>query len=484
MGRRIRWQLLVAGVSSALVLALIAYLALSATSVPRPVAGGQFVEVLSAPPLQLNPLVSDPAADPTGADIQALLFDGLMQIGPDGLPVPALAERPPEISDSGQVYTFTLRSGLNWHDGQPISSDDVVFTLRAVQNAAFAGDPRTGGVWRGALIDRLSGRQVRVQLRAPFAPLTALATFPILPAHLLRDLPPTQWASSPFSAKPVGSGPYRLTELTGQHALLSANPSYYGGRPLINTIELRFAANSREAWAAVADGSAQAYGASAGDSTRPASLPDRLVTNRALLDGYTVLTFNTRSGPLSDQRVRQALAAALDKDALLKQAADGVAVRLDTPLLPGTWAGQRQAPWYPLSPARANELLSAAGFSAERPLELALLVDSAPDRTAASAELVRQFAAVGVRVTLEPVSSAELLQRLQTHRFTMALHSWQRLGPDPDVYDLWHSSQATDGANYAGLTDQALDALLTEGRTASSRTARATVYEAFQPPLD
>src|SRR5262245_46720486 len=232
MTRRIRWQILIAAISSLLVLGLMAYLALSTVAVSKPIAGGTYVEALIAPPQQLNPLASDVARDASAADIQALLFDGLMRIGPDGGPEPALAASLPNINPSGTVYTFTLRADIAWHDGAPLTADDVLFTLRAIQNRDFAGDPAAGTLWRGVRVEKIDEHRVRCTLNAPFAPFLSRATFPILPAHLPKDIPPEQWASAPFSAKPIGTGPYQLTELNQEHALLTANPGYYEGPPL------------------------------------------------------------------------------------------------------------------------------------------------------------------------------------------------------------------------------------------------------------
>src|SRR4029079_19394848 len=92
MARRIRWQILIAAISSVLVLSLMGYLAVTRAAVPRPLSGGAYVEGLISLPQQLNPLVSDPARDPAAADRRALIFDGLMRIGVDGLPEPALAQ--------------------------------------------------------------------------------------------------------------------------------------------------------------------------------------------------------------------------------------------------------------------------------------------------------------------------------------------------------------------------------------------------------
>ncbi|KPV46222.1 ABC transporter substrate-binding protein, partial [Kouleothrix aurantiaca] len=109
MARRIRWQILIAALSSVLVLGLMGYLAVTNAAVSRPLAGGAYVEGLPAVPQQLNPLLSDPARDPAAADVRALLFDGLTRIGSDGLPELALAQSVVQ-DDAGTVYTFTLRT--------------------------------------------------------------------------------------------------------------------------------------------------------------------------------------------------------------------------------------------------------------------------------------------------------------------------------------------------------------------------------------
>src|SRR5262249_232831 len=203
-----------------------AYLAVTTAAVPRPLNGGAYVEGVAGVPQQLNPLVSDPARDPVAADIRALLFDGLMRIGSDGLPEPALAESW-EVDDSGVVSTFTLRGDVTWHDGTPLTVDDAVFTLRAVQNRGFAGDPSISAIWRDILIDKVGERGIRCKLAVPFAPFLSLATFPILPAHLLGQFQPEQWSGAPFSLKPIGTGPYRLVQVHWAPALPTPPPTYF-----------------------------------------------------------------------------------------------------------------------------------------------------------------------------------------------------------------------------------------------------------------
>lgn len=487
MARRIRWQILIAAVSSLLVLGLMGYLAVTSAAVSRPLSGGAYVEGLPAIPQQLNPLLSDAATDPAAADLRALLFDGLMRIGADGRPELALAQSVIN-DDSGQVYTFTLRTDVAWHDGTPLSPDDVLFTLRAIQNRSFAGDPTVSVVWRDVLIDQVGARSIRCTLAAPFAPFLSVATFPILPAHLLGQLTPAEWASAPFNQKPIGTGPYQLNEINSEHALLSANPRYFGDRPFIDALELRFYATSQLARTALARSEIQGLGLIGSGETSASALPRGAVRHAIPLDNAVVLGFNLRTGPLSDQGLRRALAEGLDKDALITQTLAGQVARLDTPILPGWLAALEDPQWYAPSPERAADALESLGYLPGADgirardgqlLSLPLLTLDDPDRIAVANEIARQWRQIGVRVDVQPANADTLRQRLTAHDFTMALYGLQRLGADPDVYELWHSSQSEGGTNYAGLNDQEIDDLLAEGRRADEE-ARIPLYRAFQ----
>jgi peptide/nickel transport system substrate-binding protein len=488
MARRIRWQILIASISALAVLILMSYLALNRASVARPLAGGDYIEGVIGAPVHLNPLVVDPAADPVAADIQRLVFEGLTRPGPDGLPMPALAESW-AVDESGTVYTFTLRNGVTWHDGAPVTVDDVLFTLRAVQGPAFAGDQNVAAFWRTVLVDRVGERSVSFRLEAPFAPFLRLTGFPILPAHLLRNVPPEQWEVHPFNRLPVGAGPYRLVELDEQRALLRANPRYFGATPFIETIELRFFRTEQDVFAALTRSEIQGLAFTGVSALADVNLPRGIVRRQALLDGYTALSFNLRDGPLTDLGTRRALATALDKDALIANVLAGKVMRLDTPILHGWWAETSDVSWYEPDVARAMAQLDALGYvpGADgvrvrdgQPLVFPLLTDNSPVRRAVAEEIARQWSAIGVQIVIEPVEPVEVQRRLEAHEFTIALHGWQRLGSDPDVFELWHSSQAERGRNYAGLEDAAIDELLSSARKIYDIVDRAELYREFQ----
>ncbi len=488
MARRIRWQIVIAAVSSLLILTLLSTLALSNTTVARPLAGGRYVEVVVDGPDQLIPLLNNPLADPVGRDIGALLFDGLTRIGVDGRPRAALAERW-EVDEEGKIYTFHLRRDIHWHDGTPFTADDVLFTLNTIQKGNFQGDPSLANLWRNVLIDRIDDYTIRCTLNAPYAPFLIAARVAILPAHLLSDVGMDRWADTDFARAPVGTGPYRLTELTPNHALLQAHEDYFLTEPFIQEIELRFIESQEAAFSTLLRQEAQAMGTATTVEANQVTLPRTLRRMQVPLDEYAILSFNLRDAPLDDREVRQALAHGLNKDELIAQALDNTAIRLDTPILPGWWAYDPSVQWYEFNPDVANQLLEDRGFAQTSegirehdgaPFVLPLITDSDPLRLAAAQDIARQWGNLGVQVEIAQLESDELRKRLRGRDFMLAIHGWARLGADPDVFELWHSSQATDGPNYAGLRDDIIDDALIQGRTELDLVVRSEHYATFQ----
>ncbi|MEI7771154.1 MAG: peptide ABC transporter substrate-binding protein [Chloroflexales bacterium] len=490
MARRIRWQIVIAALSILLVSGLLGRLALRNASVANPLAGGSYREAVLGVPSQPIPLLNDPLADPVGRDLDALLFDGLMRIGADGLPEPGLAESY-DVDASRMVYTFRLRHGVTWHDGAPFTADDVVFTLRSLQGDKQPGDPVAAQIWQGVLVDRVDDYTVRCTLSAPLASFLSYARVPILPSHLLAGTPPEGWAATGYGSKLVGTGPFLLTELREDGAKLTDNPHYFGGRPYLDTVELRFIATPSAALAALTRGDVMAYGERAGNDPAAQSLATIALAStmrriQVPLDEYAVLSFNLRRPPLDNQPLRQALAHGLNKDALIERALGGLAMPLDTPILSGSWASSPDAHWYSADPSAAMRLLGELGYDPGvdgvrqrdgQRLSLDLIVDGELHRRAAADEIARQWGELGVEVKVEEISAADMRQRLQDHSFTLALHSWARIGPDPDPYALWHSAQ---DLNYAGLADPEVDNLLESARAEREVDSRSVDYEAFQ----
>ena len=485
MARRIRWQIVIAALSTLLIGGLLGRLAVSTAAVSSPLVGGTYIESFIGTPQKPIPLLNDPVADPVGRDLVALLYDGLLRIGADGLIEPALASSY-EIDPTGTSYIFRLRRDVVWHDGQPFGADDVLFTLRTLQALEQPGDPALAAFWQDLLVDRIDESTVRVTLNEPLASFPSLARVRILPAHLLASIPPERWPESAYAGQLIGTGPYRLVELRDERAILAANQSYFDGRPFIEQIELRFVTTRETALAALSRGDTTAFGERLRLEDAGLNPPAGLSAPSVPLDEYTVLSFNLRRSLLADQRLRQALAHGLDKSELITRALAGTARSIDTPILPGSWAFNPDVSWYAPDREAAERILKELGYvrgSDGRqardglPLTLELLVDSAVRRRAAADEVARQWGELGITVTVRELELNQLTTQLRRGSFDMAIHSWARLGPDPDPFTLWYSGSSL---NYTGLRDELIDQLLENARQESELAARSSDYTAFQ----
>jgi peptide/nickel transport system substrate-binding protein len=449
-----------------------------------PVAGDgdepvTYIEGVIGRPTRPTPLF---ARSDTDADLAALLFSGLTRISPDGTPLPDLAERW-EVTPDALTYTFHLRGGLAWHDGAPLTADDVVFTVATVQAAGFQGPSALAARWAGVSATAAAPRTVVLRLPAPAAGFLTQAALAVLPRHLLQGLAPGALPEAPFQRAPVGSGPFRLVALDGARAQLEANPSYHLGAPALRRLELRFYADAAALTHALEDG--EVHGALLPGAAVPSALATRdslrarpLVTATSL-----VLYCNTQRLPLADVGLRRALAASLDASAL---AAQSGALPGGGPIVPGAWP-YRAVP-APVA-AEADALFTAAGWPRVegggraregQPLRVELLTNADGDRVALARAVASQLDAQGVAATVTVLPAGELLRdRIAPREFELLLFAWDH-GPDPDPYPAWHTSQiGTGGRNIAGFHDPDSDRLLEAARLTLDTVERRELYARF-----
>ena len=443
------------------------------SAVPRT----HYVEGVVGRPERINPLLAFDNA--TDADLAALVFSGLMRLGPDGMPLPDLAERW-EITPDARTYTFHLRPGLFWHDGQRLTAHDVAFTIGRLQMPGFQGPTRLAMQW--AQIEVLAPDDLTVifRLPAPSSGFLAQATLGIVPAHLLEGTGVAEFASAPFNRAPVGSGPFRLVRLTEEGARLERNVTYHHAAPRLTTIELRFFPDHASLELALASG--EVDGALLGPV---ATVP--IAASRTVLpmieSGYLALYFNTLRPPLDDADLRRGLAAAVDITSL---AAAVGALPGAGPLLPGSWASPRPAPRAPEDP---GAILTAAGWLPGsdgilqrhgEELQLRLYTNQDPERETIAGLIAEQLRAVGVAVEVHAIPAADLLRlHVQPRDFDLLLYA-ATVDADPDPFGGWHTSQiASGGGNVAALHDPELDDLIEDARATLDTAERRDLYSAF-----
>jgi peptide/nickel transport system substrate-binding protein len=482
-----------------------------------------YVEGVVGAPDSVSPLTATTQAD---RDLVALLFSGLVRNGPGGTLVPDLAERW-SVDGAGKTWTVDLREDARWHDGTPVTPDDVVFTIETLQDPAYTGT--SGTSWSEVTVAATGPRQVRFTLTTPLGGFLQAATQPIAPAHVLAGVPPDLISDDPFGTDPIGSGPFRLTTFDTSRAALAAvppveppgnpgRPNFATPRPTdslltpsptrrpdvavphLATMELRFyddlellrgdwEAGRLDAVSGLQPAAAREF-ASAGDG--------RLVR----YPGTTLLaaTINLRASreDFQDAAVRRALLQAIDRDALVSSAIGGLGMRADSLIPPSStmYDAEANVPVaFDLDAAR--EALRDAEWRAsggswipkdgDEPLVIELLSPEEAVNPVAYATAVGVRDAwheLGLAVRLVPLPPTELIgDRLARGNFDIAILPLA-IGLDPDLYPLMAASQTrSGGSNVAGLQDPELDELLVAARTPVDATARATAYSELQKRL-
>lgn len=470
---------------------LMASLALRAGVETVPAPGGHYVEAVVGPIVTLNPLQIQPG-DPE-AEITRLIFNGLVRLDAHGLPVGDLAQRW-EVSEDGRRYTFYLRPNVRWHDGTPFTVEDVLFTVRLLASPDLPGPPERARLWGSVEVVPVNSLAVQFRLPEPLALFPDLLTFAILPAHRLRDVPIAQLSTHPFNLNPIGTGPYRVEAVHAeegriQRVVLSANPFYFRGPPLLERVEFRTFPDTRTALLAYRAGEVQGIARIVPtDLDLIRTLPS-LNLFSAVLASYQVVLLNHASPLFREREVREALWLALDRQRLIDQFLAGQGVVADSPIPPGNWAYHPQLPPVPYDPAKARALLEARGWvipeggSVRQKGDLVLRF-----RLAASAdgfhellaqEIARQWRAIGVAVDVEPIPGDLVEQVLAPHRFDAALVELMVPG-DPDPYPLWHETQVDAGQNYSGFRDRDISEVIEEARRVPDIARRRELYRRFQ----
>lgn len=486
-----RWPLfaaLIAGVGA--VLALWYAVLANPEGDTVPAEGGRYVEGITRPPDRINPLFA--YANPTDRDLSALIFSGLIRLGPDGTPLPDLAERW-EITGNGTTYVFYLRRGVAWHDSADnrFDADDVLFTFDAIADPGFRGDPVLAQILDGVVVTARDARTVEFKLEQAYAPFLAYLTVGILPSHLLEGLRADALFNAAFNANPVGTGPYRLTGRTQGGAILQANSTYHFGRPHISTVEFRTLEDNGSIVEALRAGDVDGalFGPAASASDLKLLQDDARFTSHALTATSTnVIYFDVRSPLFEDVAVRGALVQAINPRILIDEAAGGRGEPTDTGIPAESWA-YAQVESRGFNPGAAARALELAGWSrgsdgirGKDGVRLSFLLSTSndPARVRIAENVARQWAAIDAEVTVQALDAATFVdQHLLARDFQTALVEVD-VGPDPDPYPFWHTSQiAAPGRNLSGYSDPLMDDVLERARQNTDLARRQELYEDF-----
>lgn len=403
--------------------------------------------------------------------------------------VPDLAESWEAASDLSE-YTFKLKSGVTWHDGQPLTAEDVKFTMDAVL------DPNVNASGRGVVssIDStevVDDQTVKFVLKYPFASLPIMLGYnkPIVPKHLLEGQDLNEPAE--FLRKPIGTGPFKFQEFVqGSHLAVEANPDYFEGAPLLDGIIFKI----------IPDGNARVAQVRSGEIDftviEPAQIDalsgvDNVEIRYVPQVNYYFFAINHSSPKMQDVRVRQALVYAINRQAIVDQVLKGhgkVATGPINPLL-GPYYNP-DVPTYDYDPERAAALLEEAGWTkgsdgilTNAQGEKLTIRFNGPKGYPAMEQVItyaqQEYQKLGIQVTLEIVDWPVHLDMYHNLEYDL-LMEWWITPPDADLYDHYHSESSS---NWWAYKNPEIDDLIVKARSEPDEQRRIELYHELQRKL-
>jgi peptide/nickel transport system substrate-binding protein len=299
-----------------------------------PAQGGTFSEGIVGKPEYLNPVLSP--GNETDAALVKLIYSGLMKYDRENQLVNDLAESW-EVSEDKTEYTIYLRQNVIFHDDQPLTAEDVLFTINMIKNSRFKSPIRTS--WTGVEVKTEGDYKIIFSLKQPFVPFLHNLTFGILPKHIWQDVTAEDFPLSEYNKAPIGSGPYQFGRLekdngkTIDQIILKANPDYYAGRPFIETVLVKFFANEEEALEELNQGNVLAINDLSHGNLEKLN-QEKINLNEVELPRYFAVFLNVYNNEyIAEDYVREALSWATCREEIVEQILKGKGRIVESPIL-------------------------------------------------------------------------------------------------------------------------------------------------------
>ncbi len=452
--------------------------------------GGHITESASTDIRVLNPVVS---TDVYSGYITSLLFDGLVYVDPDTLDAaPRLATKW-EIGPDGKTYTFTLKQGVKWHDGQPFSADDVKFSYDLYM------DPKTGTPRAGTLNEHIASVVVKDPQTVVFTLKDVIAPFlvsdvgyGIVPKHVLESVKHEDIPTSDFTtAKPIGTGPFKFKEwVRGDHVTVVANPDFHLGAPALDSYVYKVVKDTTVLYQQLKTGEVD-YGTISSDFYEDAKKQTNFDTVPYDSFSFTYIAFNldaAKTTLFQEVKLRQALCYALDRKSVVEKILNNLAtVGVGTePIRSWAYAPDKITTKYDYDPKKANQMLDDLGWKkgsdgirAKDGKKLSFnLYASAGDKATEGTVSVFQenWKDVGVEMKPNFEEFSNLVTRVaKNFDFDVFILGFSQ-GVDPDQQAVFDSKQHGSGFNRFSYNNPNVDKILNDALHTLDREKRKQLY--------
>ncbi|MGM0555358.1 MAG: ABC transporter substrate-binding protein [Myxococcota bacterium] len=474
MNLRIRQLLLIA-------LGLLVFSQLSCSDPPPE----GFTVLLDAAPKGLDPRF---ATSDASAKLVGIHHAGLVSVDTEsGEPELELAESIERKSSTH--YEIVLKKGLTFHDGEPLTAEDVEYTLMELDSDTV-NSPYAGTTRRIKAFEVVDDRRIRIELEEPYAPFLSDLAIGIVPKHLCGGEPQCPEQS-------VGAGPFKFARQEGDKLFVFEKfDDYVGGAPQLDRVIFKAVEDDNTRLLALLGNTAHLVQ----NAVQPLMLPvvekaDKLEMKSAPSFKYTYLGLNLEHEILDDVKVRRALAHGIDRDAIVEYKFQGYARLSSGMLAPNHWAYEPDVRRYDYDPERAKELLDEAGFpdpdgdGPQMRFELEFKVSASKFRKSVADLIAHQLARVGVGIKVRAYEWGTFFADIKSRNFAMTTLQWPSV-LDPGLYRwIFHSENIPSaenrsaGANRGAYRNSRVDALLEKGQRESDPEARKAIYGEIQKIL-
>lgn len=472
-------------------------------SVKVPAYGGSYAEGIVGTTRFINPVLAVTRAD---KDVTALIYDGLMMLGTDGVLVPNVAESV-TISDDGLTYNVLLKHDVTFSDGTPLTARDVAFTVSRIQEPLLNSPLRSN--FEGVTVEEVGEHELNFILPEAYTPFIENLTFGILPEHIWKEAGAEDFPFSQYNIEPIGSGPYLVKEIVRNTSgipetyILEANEHYHIATPRITTLSLHFFPTEEKLVDAFKKGIIEGVAGISAERINALALNDtKFHIERIPLPRTFALFINQNKSPvLRDSAVRKALNASIDRKKLIAQVLGGYGNPLYSPLPYGFQPKEYSETYDDNSSTleNARDILRDGGWKLNvetniwekvidgnlTPLQFSITTANTGIFGSTADFLQSTWKDLGADITIKQFEQSDLTQSIIRPRDYEALLFGTQLGRSLDLYSFWHSSQRNDpGLNISLYANITTDSILTEMRRKAHPEESAETYKKFTTELN
>ena len=438
---------------------------LNKITVFEPKSGGSLKIGLACYPSYINPVLSH--SNDCEKDLIELVYDGLYKIDGKGNLIPNLAEKT-EISENGKTYTVFLKDNINWHDGLPLTADDVIFTIEIIQNPSYRSPLRIN--WEGVVVEKLSNTVVRFNLRKPYSFFIQNLTLKIIPKHYWENIEPGNIYGAEYNLEPVGSGPYLFDnyEKNKVGKILSyslvANEKYFNKQAKINRLTFYFYHDYQKAKEALLKKEVEGLSPLLSEDIDFFKNKKNFKISIVYLPRYYSVFLNLNNR-LFTEEFREALSLAIDRSFIAKTIKKGQAFPLNGPLSFEFLIGENEPAEY--NPEKAKSILEKIDLKKvpNKEFKFNLFLPENEELIKVADYLVESWEKIGIKAERQIVPLPAMEKEIIRSRSYDAILFGQIVSQEPDFFSFWHSSQISDpGLNLSLYRNKSLDKLLEETR--------------------